>query len=469
MSSNSWQHLAWELLGYRPNAAQREIVKSFLEGNRFLLICGGERAGKSFTSVAMAMLRMGPEYDKHGNYVKRLYWIVGPDYAQPRAEFMYICEALKKGELIEHLSQPEVKTQPWVLKTNYGVTIETRTSSDVSKLASFTVHGILMVEAAQQDYGVWLKLRGRVAQSRGWVILSGTLEKGLPWYASLLRKWRGANPDGGKSFSLPTWSNTDEFPGGRNDPEIKALEATYPHDLFMERFGAEAHTQHGLVIPEFNPVVHVKPLQLARDDKNNPLPVTLAVDPATHTYAVLFVQKIGAYAHVLDAVYLKNAVAQDVIIRCKESPYWEHVDRKNGNVIDIAGKQHHGNTSQVEIWQAEAGVSFNAKFLPLDTTIAAVRFRLGHTNTFGEPLVYFNSTLPNPEPLPDGSAAHVLSEFELWKWPERNPNQNVPVKPVDRANDGIKALGYWLVHTYGPVEMRRKKINTQALPLWGMR
>jgi hypothetical protein len=468
-TADNWQYMAWELLGYSPNKAQRPIVRAFLEGCRFLLICGGERAGKSFTSVGIAMLDMGPKYDSDGAEIPRLYWIVGPDYAQARAEFLYFYNALMKGGLVERASMPEVKTQPWILVTTYGVTIETRTSSDVAKLASYSVDGILMVEAAQQDYGVWLKCRGRVMQSRGWVILSGTLEKGLPWYASLLRKWQGGNPEGGKSFSLPSWSNTAVFPLGLDDPELKSLKATYPHDLFMERFGAEAHTQHGLVIPEFNPAVHVRNLELARDQDGKVLPINLAVDPAGHTYPVLFIQRIGAYTHVMDAVYAKNKVAQDVIMECRENPLWEYVDRKNGNVIDIAGTQHHANKSQVEIWMDTVGVAFNAKLWPVEATIEAVRFRMGHTNTFGEPLVYFNSILPNPEPLPDGSAAHFLSEFDLWKWPERNPNQNVPRQPVDRANDGIKALGYWFLHTFGPVETRKKRRSIQPLPMLGMR
>jgi hypothetical protein len=467
--SNTWHHVAWKLLGYTPNEAQSVIIREFLAGTRFILICGGERAGKSFTSVAMAMLRMGPEYDEDGNYTKRTYWIVGPDYAQARAEFGYIFDALMKGGLVDHYSMPEVKTQPWIVRTTYGVTIETRTSSDISKLASFTIHGALMVEAAQQSPEVWLKLRGRVSQTRGWVILSGTLERGLQWYASLLRRWRGDNADGGRSFSLPTWSNTAVYPGGRNDPEIKALERTFPYDLFMERYGAEAHIQHGLVIPEYDPALHVRHLQLARGDDGAPLPVNLAVDPAQHTYAVLFIQKIGPYAHVLDAVYEKNRVAQDVILKVKESPYWEYVDRRNGNVIDIAGTQKHANKSQVEIWQDEVGVSFASKTIPESVSIQTVRFRMGKNNSFGEPLVYFNSSLPDPDPLPDGSAAHFLSEFGLWRWPDRNPNQNVPAKPIDRANDGIKALAYWLVHTYGPVEMRKRKARTTVLPQWGMK
>lgn len=460
MSTDRWVTLIWALLGYTPNVAQGEVARAWFDGLRFALICGGERAGKSFTSVALALARMGPVLDEDGDVEERLYWIVGPDYAQARAEFEYIHRALTKGGLVVSESMPETKTQPWVMVTSYGARIETRTSSDVSKLASFSVHGVLMVEAAQQTYETWLKLRGRVSETRGWVILSGTLEKGLPWYASLLRKWKGDNAEGGKSFSLPTWSNTAIYPGGRDDPEIVALEKTYPPDLFMERFGAEPRAQHGLVIPEFNYTTHVKQLTL------QPGPVSLAIDPATHTYAVLFVQRVGNFAHVLDSVYMHNAVAQDVIPRCMESVYWKYVDRRNGNVIDIAGTQRHANRSQVEIWQDAVGVSLNSKWIPLQTTIDTVRFRLGRTNALNEPLVYFNAALPNPEPLPDGRAAHFLNEFELWRWPERKPDQSVPKTPIDRANDGIKALGYWLVHTFGPVEERKQRRKVTLLKGW---
>ena len=451
----NWIHVIWGLLGYAPNEAQKPIVRAFLAGSRFLLLCGGEQAGKSYTSVAMGLAEIGP---REGG-ARRLYWIVGPDYAQARAEFTYFYQALNEGGFISQASMPETKTQPWILKTIWNVTIETKTSSDITKLASFPVDGVLMVEAAQQQYETWLKLRGRVAPTRGWVILSGTLEKGLPWYGSLLRKWKGANADGGKSFSLPAWTNLAKYPGGRDDPEIKALEASFPADLFMERFGAEPRSVHGLVIPEFDYVKHVRELEVVEG-----IPVNLAVDPATHTYAVLFVQKVGLYTHVLDCVYAKNSVFQDVLPEVKGNRLWKLVDKRQGNFIDIAGTQRHANKSQVQLWQELAGVSFAWKYLPLQVTIDTVRYRLGSMNSVGEPLVYFSASLPNPEPGPDGSAMHLLSEFELWKWPDRQARQNEAPKPVDRANDGIKALGYWLVGTFGPSEQKRVKSKAIRTP-----
>ncbi len=464
--NDRWIRLIWAAMGYVPNLAQAEILRPWLEGLRFLLICGGERAGKSFTSVAAALARMGPDEEDDS---PRTYWVVGPDYGQARAEFLYLHRALSELELVANVSMPEAKTVPWIMHTTYGVTIETKTSSDISKLASFSVHGVLMVEAAQQTQQTWFKLRGRVSETRGWVILSGTLEEALPWYPSLLRKWKGDNAEGGKSFSLPSWSNTAIYPGGRNDPEILALEASMPEDWFQKRFAAEAQKPHGLVIPEFEIATHVRQLELAKDATGKPLPIHLAVDPATHTYAVLFIQKIGLYTHILDAVYKKNMVAQQVIPIVTGRPLFKYVDRRDGNVIDIAGTQRHANKSQVEIWQELAKVNFAAKWIPEEDTINTVRFRLGTTNTMGEPLVYFDASLPNPDPLPDGSAGHVLSEFDLWRWPDRKPGHSVAAHPIDKANDAIKALGYYLVHHFGPVESRKRRQISKPLPSWNMR
>lgn len=465
MSNEKWIRLVWAALGYVPNVAQADILRPWLEGLRFLLICGGERAGKSFTSVAAALVRMGPAEDGE----ERTYWVVGPDYSQARAEFQYIHSALNKLGLVASCSMPEAKTVPWVLHTTYGASIETKTSSDVSKLASFSVHGVLMVEAAQQTQETWFKLRGRVSETRGWVILSGTLENSLPWYPSMLRKWKGANADGGRSFSLPTWSNTAIYPGGYDDPEIVMLRNTMPEDWFQKRFAAEAKKVHGLVIPEFETAVHVRSLELATDGKGKVLPVHLAIDPGQHTYAVLFCQKVGKFTHVLDAVYKHNMTAYEVIPLCMERPFWKYVTKKDGNVIDVAGTQRHANKSQTEIWWDLAKVEFGYKWLPLEETIGAVRFRLSSNNTEREPLCYFSSSLPNPEPLPDGKAGHFLGEFDLWKWPERAPNQSEAVKPLDKANDGIKALGYYLVHHYGPVEQRKKRRISKPIAGWGMR
>ena len=304
-----------------------------------------------------------------------------------------------------------------------------------------------MVEAAQQTNEVWLKMRGRVAETRGWILLSGTLENGLPWYADMMERWEAANDEGGVSFSLPTWSNTAIFPGGESDPEILSLKRTYPPDLFDERFGAKPRRKRGLVIPEFEFKKHVKKLEFQEH-----LPVELFIDPAQHTYAVWFVQQVGQYCHVLDAVYQHGLTVYQIVELCKRSQYWKFV--KSG-VIDIAGTQQHANKSQVQLWKELAGVNLRSHKYPIDVLINTIRARIGgyanSENTQEEffPLVYFNSTLRTGV-SPDGLALEPLSEFSLWRWPKVGENTGHPRHPIDKNNDAIKALGYGLLDWYGP-------------------
>jgi hypothetical protein len=76
----SWtqKQTMWDAVGYTPNAAQSPFHKC---RSRRVLVAGGERAGKSF-SVAKEVLTRVP--------FGSLFWILGPDYEQARAEFQYL-------------------------------------------------------------------------------------------------------------------------------------------------------------------------------------------------------------------------------------------------------------------------------------------------------------------------------------------------------------------------------------------
>src|SRR5690606_31745453 len=90
------------------------------------------------------------------------YWIVGPDYNQARQEFMYIYTAFKDADLIqpESTSMPLNTASPWSFSTIWGQTWRTRSASDIQKLASFSVSGVIMAEAAQHIFESYLKLMG---------------------------------------------------------------------------------------------------------------------------------------------------------------------------------------------------------------------------------------------------------------------------------------------------------------------
>lgn len=449
MVSERWARLTWGLLGFEPNATQAEAVWALLHGNRFILVCGGIQAGKSFTIVGLALMLMEPteqELLDPDNARARMCWIVGPDYKQARVEFEYMYKALERGGFVKSVSMPNNTTSPWQMETSWGLKIESKSSSDVRKLASYAVDIFLMVEAAQQDYEVFLKAQERVARVQGHILLSGTLEQGLPWYGDLLKRWEAPNDDGGFAMSLPTWSNTAAFPGGWDNPEIQRLVRLHDSDLdyFYERYGARPRKATGLVIPEFDFIKHVRQLEAQTD-----VPVELWIDPGKNCYCVLFVQVLGTITHVLDRVYKRGAIAQDVIPLCKANPLWDLVRRNQAShgVIDVAGRHQYGMPSHIEIWQKDAGVYLRSNYVHQDVGRDVVKYRLR------DGLLYFDSRLTNAK-AQDGQAADVLAEFELWKWRVTNPNRSEPHHPIDANNHAIKALGYGLYDKFGPTQDR---------------
>jgi hypothetical protein len=445
------------MIGVTPNETQQAILDWWFNTDaRFALILGGERGGKSWITAVMALYCL--DLNRH----KGEYWIVGPDYLQARPEFTYMYEALaaKKMVVEASVSMPANIAAPWSFQTVWGAHIRTKSASDVQKLASFSVTGIIMAEAAQHIYESYLKLMGRVSETGGFLLLSGTLETGLPWYEDLYKRWQGENALAARSFSLPSWSNTAVYPGGREDPKIKELEAEYPADLFAERFGAKPRKTHGLVLPEFGMATHVKNLEV--DPK---LPVELWMDPGHHCYAVLFVQNIGLVTHVLDRVYTHGLIVHDVIPLVMGNKLWKFVDLHNGGVIDNAGKQHQANKSQVELWQEIAGLSLRAQYIKLNVLIETLRFRLGSNNPLHSPLVYFNSHMTNAK-SPQGLAMDVLAEPEMWSWPNRGLNRNQAMVPVDKNNDAMKALGYGFIDRYGKYVEKKASFKAKRRAYW---
>ncbi len=453
LAKREWQQQVWKTDGFKPTDAQKLLL---LCDARLKLVAGGVRAGKSKVTAR--------DFDGEVLVEDGLIWIVGPDYEQGKPEWNYLLQPLLKLGCISQYSEAEKGSL--VFTTSWNCRVQTKSSKELITLASFAPHAVLMVEAGQQDYRAYDKVLERALEHNARVTISGTFEGSLEWYAQLFEHGRGPNPEGLVSFSLPSWTNTVKFPGGRDDPKIKALEAALPEEVFMERCGAQPFRPSGLVFGrQYDRAKHVR-----RIDFDPTLPIEIAVDPAQHTYAVLAVQWDGQRVRVIDEVYRHGATAYEVIPDVMEKPWWKFVDIDAG-VIDIAGSHKYANKSQVEIWQELTGKSLRFHYVSIQDGIDALKLRLSKDSDEVDeegnpiPLLTFDYRLRDDKGY-DGRANGTPAEFGLYRWPEWKEGHSKAKVPIDANCDGVKALWYWLFDKFGPVVERGQRGSSTQRKGW---
>jgi hypothetical protein len=188
----------WHVANYTPSAAQAAFHG---DDSRLKLVAGGIRGGKSF-STAMDIL---PEL----LIENALVWIVGPDYEQCKPEWEYMHVVLQKLGLITKASSPERGGRSF--ETTWGARVQTKSSDDARSLASFAPHVILMVEAGQQTYETMQKVLERALEHNAKVIMSGTFEGALSWYADFLSVGKAKTPKWGAASAFHrglTWQSS---------------------------------------------------------------------------------------------------------------------------------------------------------------------------------------------------------------------------------------------------------------------
>jgi len=447
------QHKVLASCGIELNAHQQRALSSRA---RRKLVAGGERAGKSFYTASELLTR---------SLWGKLFWIIAADYDLARPELEYVSEWLGSLGAIASartdISLP--KYGKAFVRTKTGQVIETKTADDVRKIAARAPDGIVLVEAAQLSYDVFLKALGRLAEKRGWLVASGTFEGSAGWYPELFDDWQGLNAEGGASYSLPSWSNEAVFPGGREDPEIKRLEAAYSKVPFMfeERCGAVPAPATNLVFTQFRESVHVD--DRAKFDGN--LPVYLAVDPSggTNPYAVgayqfhdpgEIVDEVDAkqFAYLIDAVYMRGATDEEVISETETREWWSHVA---GGAIDVMAPD------SKKRWLKYAGVNLWSQKVEQIEGIRRLQsflyFKRGEDGGFLHP----------PHLLVNPAVAEFAYEVRHYKRPSvgsvtghitKQGLEKVPkeVPPSDQPNHLLKATWYLLIARFGYVKATTK-------------
>ena len=332
----------YDKLGFKATAGQLPLLE---DDTRITLIAGGERAGKSRISTMKALPKL---------FTGDLFWLVGKEYSQCRAEWNYLVEDLSRLGILKSATK---NIDPGVIVYLENKRIVTLPTSQPEKIATEAPDGIIACEAAQIDYEAYLRLKGRLGEKRAWMIMSGTYESSLGWYPEHFIRWQAPNNEEAKSFSLPSWSNTVIYPGGRQDKEILSFERECTTERFSERYGGVPCPPSGKAVPEFSNGIHVGDY-----DFDPELPVSLWIDPGyAGAYAVEVVQRWAEQVVIVDEVYLQGYVTSEIIDICKDPfrhPWWKNV---TSGVIDIAGRQHQAMEAPVEIWLAEGHLSLRSQ------------------------------------------------------------------------------------------------------------
>ena len=450
---------------------------------RFILISGGGRSGKSFIVVKKFWKKYITDFRDHpedgtgqrGSDPMR-YWLIGESYGETEKEFQYLADDLlsifKKsevtvskrvdpGQIVVKLGQDDV---PHMI-------IETKSAQDVRKMSKDGPHGIIMCEAGQQDFVVLERAQERLLEKDGWLMMPGTMEDSDGWFPTLIEQWEFGQ-DNRRSYRMPTYANRVLFPGGVDDPKIVQFRRDSSDELFMERIEGRPVPPKGLVFQHFNPAVHIKSV------KGDPAEIIyLWVDPgySGSYYAVEIANVIDGQVRIFDELYVKGKITEEVCDILMERWWWkdsENKDTPKRLVPDIAVTQHQGMEPMAQVWLAKTGLVAITKKVPIAAGTHRVKWLL---KTDEETL--------KPRLLIDPSCVGILSEFGFGVNPDTNRKQpykwdtdrqgNVQGKvPKDANNDAIKALTYGIVDRFGyvvdlsrphiPVKTRRLRWRTQS-------
>lgn len=392
------------------------------------------------------------------------FLLFGPTYTEPRQEFQYLENWLfQLGKLADpkkHVSKPQ--DGPWRMVTTDGVVIATWSMENPDSIRSVDLEAAGVCEAGKCPYSGIERVQGRVSAKRGFIVYSGTMEDAQQWFVDWLLEGTRVNEKGFVSYSIPTWTNRVEFPGGREDPEILRLEAFYPEDIFLMRVAAVPRPARFRVLKEFTADL-VKDVEVPTD-------ATWEVwtDPGYATaYALLWVahwrKEDGTRQfHIADELYERNKTTYDMVDLCYENPLFKQVQQ---GIIDIAGKGHRdASESALEIWKKKTRINWNYRYWNEDRLIERIR-------TCAKGGQFTVSPKCKGLLMEAGLGEPVYEDMGPWKYMVSRDLRVVSEKPKDENNHSAKALGYGLLFHLGQVENVRRpttinRLNKAKQPTW---
>ena len=440
-------------IGYEPHPGQDLI---HFTPARFKVVPNGRRWGK--TLFGAREVEPNAFVPSHITGKPQLGWIVGPEYTDAEKEFGLVYDSLRKmgveRDSIKFLNN--VDSGSLHILTKWGFELIGKSAKHPPSLVGDGLDFVLMVEAGRHRRRTWGQyIRPTLSDKRGWAAFTGVPE-GKSENSLLYSLFqRGLTPTaqarGWRSWTMPSWTNTVVFPGGRNDPEILDAEDDLTPDEFDRQYGAKFSEKTGVVMKEWEDDVHIGDFTYRPE-----WPLYMAVDYGfTNPFVVLFIQE-GPFGE----------------IRVIWERRWVHLDTE-----EVA----------VDIMTAVPGLVRACERLypdpaePDDTRTMERYLRIpAYGNTGGElkirlalirrALKMRNAHLPegDPERVPtlmiDRSCHELAWEMrEGYKWPEhRSEIKSDSENPMDKNNHGVEALGRFFRGHYRNVSSEGGSFVTTA-------
>lgn len=424
----------FEAIDYNPFAEQREYHYSQA---RFKTAVCGRRFGKS----TMSAKDMEPELFVPGRY----FWIVGPSYDLGEKEFRIIWDdiMIKHGLIRDKRIKKayNVKSGSMYIEFPWRTRLEVRSAQHPESLVGEGLDGAILAEAAKHKRETWERfIRPALADKRGWADFTTTPE-GQNWVYNMYRFGQDPDLEAYMSWRFPSWLNTEVYPGGREDKEIKLLERTTSHEWFLQEIAADFSAFVGKIYGEWDEQKHVKKIEYNPAWPNyiafdwgyvNPLAAIefqVAPDDTIHVWR----EHYGAYM-TLDEHFeaMKN----------RKQPPGYKIDMTYGDAAD-----------------PEAIQRTNEKFAPcVGDPESKTNWRDGIdlVKTFlkDRPAELDGDEVPQDGPpglFVDHSCRELIAEFGSYRGKSmthgKDP-QDAQDKAVKKNDHGLDALRYGLVHLY---------------------
>lgn len=379
---------------------------------------GGWRVGKSLFSGMEAVTWLP---------YAQLIWLIAEDYDMSRQEFTYLAEAGVSSGLVRpsdvHFSLN--KYQPCALKSITGCVAETRTLADYRKLAAKPPDLVIVCEPGLIDNlgDVMELLWGRVAEKRGRILLAGTSDQASEEWYKLWMEWQAENPDGGESYSIPTWENLHRFPKGIEEYTFLSYRQKYGEEPFLAHFGGIPAAPRDIVLKGYwDRGLHIDPN--IEFDKERPVEIT--IDPnysLGHRYTVEALQwdELSGDIIAVDEVAVEGCTHDEVVALCKDRPWWNNV--VGGTIDPFAGESHvFGAPPPIGYWRP-------------------VQLRTAHRPRVATTVQAIKEALIGPRLRVSPRCERLIWEAPRWK-------QERTGQPSKENCDAWKAIGYWLVDRF---------------------